>query len=344
MPTTMHAYVDPRPIQPPPMGLLASCRNVIDENGQYALDERVNPPDVENDTADGPQIPFAGTLTHGMVFDPDPTHTPGDWEIVRTGQAVRWINGFSYRPEICNGGDIVDVDGAIEGTPPTIEAQIDVRPYVVEGVDKRSTFGTPKDGEMDEARQFARRQLLACESKQIAKELWTGRLSDGSLSGNHYLSDANVALPEGGALLGYVTALAVLEREIKNRTCGQQGMIHARADTVSIWDAGGALRRVGNLILTIHDTIVVADAGYDGSAPLNWTPHLPSADAAWAYATTIVDVRRGAFMVSQTALDRVNPSTNLLTTYERRPAASTWGCLQIGVRVDHVNATSVTGS
>lgn len=331
MVSTVAAYVDPRPIQPPVLGLVASARNVV-VGSDYDSGNLVNPTadQAESDTATMAQVPVTETSPASDIERPS------------RSAPVRWINGFSYRPEICNGGDIIDPDGTSIGTPPTMNSAITVRPYIVEGVDKRSTFGAPSDGDFEEARGFARRQLLACESKQIAKELWTGKLTDGTLTGNPYLADSNVVLPEGNRLLGWTTALAVIEHEAKAATCGQQIMIHARADTVAIWDMGGALRRVGNLILTINDSIVVPDAGYDGSGPGGAAA--PSADSAWAYATTIVDIRRSDFISPQVIVDRIDPSTNLLTTYWRRIAAATWGCLQLGVHVDHLNATTTTGS
>lgn len=359
------AYVDPRPVRPPTMGLLASANNVV-VGHDVQIRENAWVGDFNFNEAYGPGEPPATALPRfddGRVMSAEEygrtlisSEAPDDYEQPKIGARVRWINGFSYVPENCNGGDIIDPDGAVIGTPPAGETQIDVRPYIVEGIDQRTTQGTPPDGEYAEARGFARRQLLACEGKQIEAEFWKGTLSVAKGWGNRYLADNHVNLVEGDRLLGYLTALAVLERAIKDGTCNQQGMIHARADTISIWDTGGALRRVGNLILTIHDTIVVPGAGYDGSAPATGDAHLdpahagrvPSTDSAWAYATTIVDVRRSDFMAPQHINERLDTggtnTSNTLTTYERRVAAATWGCLQVGVHVDHTAATTITGS
>lgn len=332
--TAMQARVDPRPVKPPTLGLIASANNVV-EGTDSLLDEVVNDALESESNAAGPRDIIPGA-------QPD-----ADYETTSDGTRVHWIRGFSYRPEVCNGGDIIAADAAGPGTPQAIEDQINVVPYVVEGVDQRPTFGTPHDPALLEGRRYARRQLLACESKQMERELWTGQLTNGNPSGNAFLTDGNVVLPEGSALLGYLTALGVLERAIRENTCGQQGMIHARADLVTRWDAGGALRRVGNLILTVLDTIVVPGSGYDGSGPrpggtpASLTP--PSTDSSWAYATTVVDLRRGAIF-SEDLQERVNRANNVLTTYERRFAASTWGCLQVGVHADHINSVSTTGS
>jgi hypothetical protein len=339
----MYGRVDPRPVKPPALGLLASA-NIVTEGGDYLLDE-YQPDDglsdVENaSNAAGPRQLIPGASPNA------------DYEQTSDGSLVHWVQGFAYRPEVCNGGDIIAVDSAAPGVPPTAEDEIQVTPYIVEGIDERSTFGTPHDPQLLEGRQYARRQLLACQSKQIERELWTGKLTTGALTGNAHLTDANVTLPEGSRMLGYLTALAVLEQAINDGTCGQQGMIHARSDLISLWNAGGALRRVGNLILTIHDSIVVPGSGYDGSAPVqpdnevdpNESTRLRSADGSWAYATTVVDVRLGAFFNAEHVAERLDKTNNLLTTHERRFAAATWGCLQVGVLADHVNSITQTGS
>jgi hypothetical protein len=359
------ARVDPRPVRPPAMGLLASANNVvvghdveIQENatvGKFNFNEAHGPgeppaPALPRDSVTGEKVD-AETYRQQFIS----SQAPDDYETPAIGARVRWISGFAYRPEICNGGDIIDPNGTTVGSPPTMESQINVTPYVVEGIDQRSTFGTPGEGEYAEAQGYARRQLLACEGKQIEEELWKGTLSTAKGWGNRYLADSNVDLVEGDRLLGYYTALGALERAIKDGTCGQQAMIHARADTITIWDQANMLRRVGNLILTIHDTIVVPGAGYDGSAPLAplangkpFDPHhsrqVPGSDSAWAYATTVVDVRRSDFITPQTILERLDYQHNTLTTYERRVAAATWGCLHVGVHVDHTAGTSVSGS
>lgn len=332
--------VDPRPVRPPAMGLLASAKNVVVGSDYDDPRERVNENDESASNASGPIIPVTDT------------HPSADIEKPNIGAPVLWIRGFSYRPEVCNGGDRIDPEGTIEGTPSPIESQIDVVPFIVEGSDTRSTFGAPTDAIYDEARQYARRQLLACEGKQIETELWHGTYSNSVSTTNRHLTSPDVNLVEGDRLLGYVTALAVLEQAINNATCGAQGMIHCRADTATMFISEHLAHRVGNLLVTELGTIIVVGSGYDGSAPDAGTPGLdpahankvPSSDSGWAYATTIVDVRRSAFISSQPILERLDYSHNTLTTFERRVAASTWGCLHAGVHVDHLNKISTTGS
>lgn len=337
--STIAAYVDPPPVEPPAVGsLLVSARNVV-VGSDYDAGNRVNRND-ESPSASGPIMPLAETVA------------PNDVERPGASAPVLWIRGFAFRPQICNGGGRINPDGTVVTTATGPVDAVTVRPYLVEGFDKRSTFGAPNDNERAEARYWAHQQLLACEGKQIEAELWTGLLTDGSASTNRHLTSSDVSLIEGDRLVGHVSALAALEREIRVQTCGGPAMIHCRADTASYWVAEHLVRRVGNLLLTEQGTIVVVGAGYTGSAPdtgtLTLDPNhagaVPSTDSAWAYATSIVDVRRGDFITSQPIRERVDTSTNLITTYERRPAASAWGCLHLGIHVDHINRISTTGS
>jgi len=285
---------------------------------------------IRVDGARTPDAPTAG-------FD---SSSSADYITVNTGERIRWTDGFAYRPEPCNGGRVIDPWGNVEGTAYTAEAEIDVIPFVVEGVFSRSLFGNPGAGDYDEDRQIALRQLLACRSKQIEAELWKGTLSQASSWGNRYLADSHAVLVEGNRLLGYLTALAALEHAIADGSCSQQGVIHARPDTVSLWDAGGALRRAGNLILTVNDTIVIPGRGYDGSRGGT----VPSTDSAWAYATTVPEVLLSNVMPNQSLGERTTTASNDLTTYARQVAAVTWGCLQAAVHVDHTTSITVTGS
>jgi hypothetical protein len=356
------AYVDPRPVRPPAMGLIASANNVVVGHDVQIL-ENATVGEFDFNESAGPGEPPALALPRdpvtGVKIDADVyarqfirSEAPDDYEQPKIGARVRWISGFAYRPEVCNGGDIIDPNGTTEGTPPALESQINVHPYVVEGVDQRSTFGTPGDDGFAEARGFARRQLLACEGKQIEAELWKGTLSTAAGFGNRYLADSHVVLVEGDRLLGFITALACLEQAIADGTCAQQGMIHCTPKTATMWISAHLCRRIGNLLLTELGTIIVAGSGYDGSSPATGDAHLdpnhagkvPSTDSGWAYATTIVDVRRSDFISEQPILERLEKTNNTLTTYERRFAAATWGCLQAGVHVDHTVDISVTGS
>jgi hypothetical protein len=284
---------------------------------------------------------------------PDMTTSADYVTSAATGTRVRWTSGFAYRPEVCKGGDIIWPYGSTEGTPSPVENEIDESPFIIEGTDSLSTFGALTESIREERAEYAFRQLVACRASQIEKELWRGDLTQANdATKNRFLADTNVNLVEGDRLLGYITAFAVLEQAISDGTCSQQGMIHARADTVSIWISQHLVRRYGNLLLSEIGTIVLAGSGYDGSAPVAGTPHLdpahagkiPSSDSAWAYATTVPDVYLSDLLQPQYMLERVDYANNNLKTFQRQVGAVTWGCTHAGVHVDHTTAISTTGS
>lgn len=344
--------IDPRPVRPARLNLLDAAAIRVDGS-------RVMGPNPE----DGPRI--AATFTDLVAYrraiaqDPNPPRdghldlrTPADFITNMDGTRVQWTRGFGYRPESCDGSARIDIFGTTEGTPPTQESEIDVRPFMVEGIDKVSDFGAATEEIQTERRDMAYRQLIACRSKQIEQELWHGTLSVAAGWGNRYLADSNVNLVEGDRLLGYITALAVLEEAINEATCSQQGMIHCRADTATLWASQYLVMRVGNLLVTALGTIVVPGAGYNGGAPAAGTPHLnpahagvvPGSDSAWAYATTVPEVFLSDLLPHQLLPERVTRASNDLTTYMRQTAAVTWGCLQAGVHVDHTSDITITGS
>lgn len=315
----MAGRVDPRPLRPPAMGLLQSCEFRAKGSDTIAVSQGA----------------------------------PG-----AEGSTVRWTRGFSYVPEVCSGGGIMDPWGATQPTPSSEETKIDVYPFATVGSIKMSTFEAETPELRQEALDKATRIGLACEQQIIERELFAGAQSVAAGWGNRYLADSHAALPEGDRLIGYRTALAVLEEYLAAGTCGQQGFVHARADTVTFWISDHLVRRQGNLLVTELGTIVVAGGGYSGQAPASGTSHLdpshagvtPSTDSAWAYATTAIEVYLGEFLAPMEMNERVqasattNTPSNLLTTRVTRPAAVTWGCLQGAIHVDHTTALTTTGS
>lgn len=316
MTTPVHQRVDPRPNKASPLGLFAASRFVVDGSDQIT--------------------PAVG----------DPNQLP-----------TRWIGGLSYKPEKCDGGSLIDVAASLP-TADAQETEIDVMPFLVLGSDKLSVMGQGDDALRAERVGFAQRDYLACEQSMVMKELWEGTQAVANSWPNRYLADASVDLVEGDRLVGYLTAFAVLERAIADGTCSQQGVIHARADTVAYWVSEHLCRREGNLIVSEEGTLIVTGSGYNGKSPKAGTAHLdpahagltPSADSAWAYATTVIDLYRSDWVNTQPMIERVDPSsttaatTNLMTTFARKYVAATWPCFQVGVHVDHLNRTTTTGS
>lgn len=245
-----------------------------------------------------------------------------------TGDDSRWPLGFKTAPEGCGDAWVEDPCNVgartVEGRPAWVENQ----PMNVVAGDRCSSFGFA--AEDYEGR--ARRLLARCQSKQIAAEFWTGTLATTAGWPNQFLTDlSSDVLTDGGATP--VSALACLEQALAQCGCGDRGMIHATPQLVTHWAALGnsVLRREGGMLLTIHDTIVVSDGGYDGSGPGGTV----AGATQWAYATGMVTVRLGPVSITpgsfEEALDRAD---NTVRFFAERPAAATFdGCCHAAAEV-----------
>lgn len=239
-----------------------------------------------------------------------------------------WKDGFGYKPEACASSGVSDKCeiGTLDADSGADE--VNFEPYLVWAGYECSTFGF----NLDDYRGRAERALLACQGAQVENELWSGDLArtDEVFDDNRYLSSEDSDVVTAGAETA-ANALALLEQALACN-CGQQGMIHATRGVASLWHQGGALRREGNLLLTVNDTIVVPGAGYDGSGPYG-----PAADGSvWAYATGIVDVRLAPMQViPENVANARDRATNTITIYAQRAAAATFdGCCHFAAEID----------
>lgn len=276
--------------------------------------------------------PLYGLLLSARVGS---NQAPGD-----TGPAEpnRWEGGFGYAPENCGGVIAVDacVPGDLDDDLPDNPDTVESRPVYLVAGDRCSPIDLTRDWQ-----GRARRQLNAGTSARLARELWTGELAQAQTPDypNAYLASADADVLSG-APLSPVNALACLEQGIAEAANGQRGMIHATPGTVTVWNAGGALRREGNLLLTILNTIVVPDAGYPGSSP---DGDDAASGSVWAYGTTMVDVRLGEIQFHQMATSgrpnisarNLDRSANTVTVYAFRAASATFDpCAHVAAEID----------
>lgn len=289
-------------------------------------------------------------MTDGLLPVTAPPATPPRLSLVAASLAAETLlgegdeksrldRGFTFAPESCGiGVDRYDPCVPTEAALPdaTNPAIVSATSFTVRAFDRCTTLTGDRDREAK-----ARRLLLACESKQIAQELWTGSLSTASGWENRYFASPDADEVTSGAADPF-TALACLERGLQLCSCGGRGMIHASAELVSLWSERGVLRREGNTILTIHDTIVVTDAGYDGSGP----DGSPAADGSvWAYATGLVYTHRGPIQVISDPMETVDRATNTQVVWAQRQAAATWGdgCCLLAAEID-IDICTIGGS
>lgn len=233
----------------------------------------------------------------------------------------RWQLGYSFQPEACAGGWLEDPCNVEARDVPARPATVEVEPYQVVAGDTCSSIGFQAADY--EAR--ARRLLMLVQSAQIAHELWTGELAatagwpNPSFVGSGDPADPPDVLTNGGATA--IDALGCLEQYLA--LSGARGMIHATAQLVTHWNQLGVLRREGNTLLTILDSIVVADGGYDGSGPGN----VPASATQWAYATGLVTVELAPIEVPGDFAANFDRATNTVVMYAQRAATAVWdGC------------------
>lgn len=247
-----------------------------------------------------------------------------------SGATERWEDGFAYLP-LCGTAGAREPCGTSPLTPGSAPETVGFVPVDVWAAsDCPTTTGRGTEELRAELRQRAVDALTLCESSQIEAELWSGAVAaahNGATPGdvwpNRWLaSDATIDLGSGDP----VEALACLERSLAGCACGRRGMIHATADLLVWWDRYGLVRTEGAVVSTRNGTVVVPGAGYDGSGPDG-----PVGSGAWAYATGMVDVRRGPVLVTE----GIDHRANSIVYRAVRRAAATWdGCCAFGVHVE----------
>lgn len=235
--------------------------------------------------------------------------------------------GFTFNPENCGDSGVLDED-ACDSTPPskTIssnESIVEVQGFYAWAGDKCSPFELGRDWQ-----GRARRQLAASLSYQVAFELWTGTVTPNRSLGHDLHSDVLTAGPTGPT-----DALALLEYALGDCAHGARGVIHATRHAATYWAENNLLRREGNQLLTFLDTIVIADAGYDGSGPYGQA----AVDGSqWAYATGMPIVRLGPErVIPEDMAGALNRGANTVEWRAERKAAAGWdSCCHLAVEID----------
>ena len=290
-----------------------------------------------------------------------------------TFNVYRSVNGgaFGFIASVAGGTYTYTDTGATTASyPPPVGnlPQVGYVPFVIQVEDQFSPFGWQE-------RDYVGRVLRLLDNatpNAIETELWTGAFSTNTNTGPMWQADSpNVPLnaflcqagwasspgnPVGG---GYKPAIdltptaanrgssptnlpsvsrgiQILEDYLANSGMGGQGMLHVTPETSP--NLLGA-RRVGALLLSVMDNIIVPGSGYPTSGaqgPIGSSYRTPVAGSAWMFATDLVSVRLDEPMIYPTtlaeALDRGNldvatPSLggpNLIRVRAQRAAAATW--------------------
>lgn len=233
-----------------------------------------------------------------------------------------WQRGLTYAPESTGGYRALSGCSAnsIDHTRDAA-ALIDYMPWELQVEDPcHTTFGYSRQ----EVTDRLARAIATVESFAIARELWEGELvkadvaevPDGDMAGNLYLAKGPT-VRAGGAVSAKV-AVGWLEQAVGEALFGQQAFIHISRDALP---TVAELIKVGNLLYTRVDNVVVADAGYRGTPPDGTAP---AAGVSWAYATGPVVVRRSQTFNDGREAETTDPTTNTITRRASKVVAATF--------------------
>lgn len=204
-----------------------------------------------------------------------------------------WTRGLAYAPETVGGYRAIsdctaeEVDYGAEG--PTAEP-VTYRPWDLQVQDPcASVFGYDEQAITDRLRRAAE----SVQSFAIARELWAGDLTRAEVAANPGL-DTNLYVTKAPTVVSATPVspkrgLGLLEQAAGEAFHGQQVYVHVARAAYGYLDT----QKVGQLLYTKLDNVVVADAGYPGTPPEGTA----AADGvAWVYATGPVVVRRTPFV------------------------------------------------
>jgi hypothetical protein len=226
-----------------------------------------------------------------------PPATPARYSLLTAAGAngvsggTDWQIGVTWLPESCGGSHLSKASEAVqaERTPGARTEAVHSSPFYVWAEDNATA--TPVTQRDWQGR--ARRRLEATQSFQIARELWTGAFTTSTETADErspFLADTTQVADvqaSGQTAIGIAEALAMEQSE------GRRIMIHVPIPVLEDTMADGSyvMRDTGGVLTTAMGSIVVADAGYDGSAPELYDG---ASDGMWVYTSTLVQVRLDA--------------------------------------------------
>lgn len=245
----------------------------------------------------------------------------------------RWEGGIAYEPEGCVEGTTLGICDPAAMAAPTKPGEVVWYPFQLTIQEECTT----SSGEPDNRRARVRRLLEMDTERQLGAELWDGDVAQvEDIPGtaepypNTWLANVGTVdiLTESGPV-ALTHGLACLEEYLAQNNGGQQGMIHATAQTVTHWQTLDLLRRDNDKIVTVKDTVVVISPGYSG----NSIDGTIGTDNIWAYATDMVRVFLGSIQTF-TNEEEVDRDRNNIVVTAWRPGLAEWErCRHGGARL-----------
>lgn len=235
---------------------------------------------------------------------------------------VRWREGMAWRSEACPAYQ--PVDPCVDPTDYPPASTDDIVYYKPSGFRVYDTCSTRNVGlEI----QRVVRLTDAATSYAMANELWTGvgtkanpydTPTGGTGVTNAYLAGTSAEVITDTAA-DAMEALGLLEEHARRQAAGQQVFLHVPPRITT--QLGAQLRRIGNVIYTQTDAVVVADPGYPGTGPDGTDGAAPG---VWCYATGPVVKRVDDIVPINEAAVTVDRRTNQRTIWAERMFAATF--------------------
>lgn len=233
-----------------------------------------------------------------------------------------WQEGFVWRSELCPTFVVVDpcVDEVAEPPAPT-DGLVYYQPQGFRVTDVCTTRNVGFDIDR------VRRMVDATTSFAIAQELWTGTATQANPydtpTGDTDITNAYLTGPTaeviGATVADPMEALGLLEERARQAAAGQQVFLHVPTRITT--QLGAQLRRVGNVVYTQTDAVVVADPGYPGTGPGGESGTAPG---VWCYATGPVVVRTDDIQTITDAAVTLDRRTNRRQVWAQRMFAATF--------------------
>lgn len=252
----------------------------------------------------------------------------------------RWDQfGVKWTPEACSneigpGPKICDVTAQEDayGSSVSPDVSADCADQTFEPLPLWAGYRVSAFSDPEENNAKVIRRLAATESYQLAKELWAGAVALASTPdlANLYFAKSGEAEVVTGTV-GVAEAVGVLDTELGNNLFGARGMLHVTPNVLARMAAAGAVRLDGALWVTPLGNVVVADAGYPGTAPAGQST---TADNEWAFGTGMVDVYLDAVRVRE-APGTFHRRTNTFELRAERLGAAIFDpCPLVAVQID----------
>lgn len=262
----------------------------------------------------------------------------------------RWLNGITYRREPCGVASTTPV-GCITSThgeespaenSNADRSQISTDPFLVWTDEKCSTFGFGENEYVDRAKRL----LAASEAYAVEKEFWTGTQAKVGIAAgvdyptNQWLAQQVTSTPlNGGTAVSPGRALGLLQQALGDCAGGSPGLIHTAPPVANAWLTSMAITPVlgepARRLIDIRDNRIVPGFGYSSNTGPDGST--PAADHYWAYATSMVYIRRSPVVVTPDRYDQaVNKTTNDIEFRAQRYYSVDWDrCCHFAILINN---------